>query len=457
MMRVGLALLLALAAACGGRRAPGREGAAGATPAPGRRVAIYSEGGAIVVDRRWIDLPAGESRMELGDLAATIAPGSLTMHAVGGPGGLEVRERTFDSGLARAPAAAEAILGEALGREVEINRAGKILRGLLVAVRGGEIVIDQGGSLRTVPWRDADGLAIAGRHRVGRPALVVQVSASRAGRHLVELVYAADGLSFAASYAIRVRGTSAEVRATAAVDNASGLDLAGAHLALYSGRLGASAEAERPVAFWRGAALLPAEPGRVETRQLSFPPARVPARIESVYQGALPDSANPVGEPAYGTGMQQTVVRHLLLSPGGALPSVLPPGDAVVEIDAGGPAAAGAPDRLPTRLAERVVAGGEAHFELDPERLLFGDRRQVRVDRSPDGKRLTEAYEITVKNTGPEPARVRVVEPLTRSRRVTVNRAEPPPDRRRDQKLEWLVTVPARGETKVSFDATYRF
>jgi hypothetical protein len=454
MMRPGLALLLALAAACGGRRAPGREGASGATPAPGRRVAIYSDGGAIVVDRRWIELPAGQSRIELGDLAATIAPGSLTMRAVGGPGGLEVRERTFDPGLARAPAAAEAILGEALGREVEIDRGGKILRGRLVAVRGGEIVIDQGGSLRTVPWRDADGLALAGRHRVGRPALVVRVSAPRAGRHLVELVYGADGLSFAASYAIRVRGTSAEVRATAAVDNASGLDLGGASLALYSGRLGASAEAERPVAFWRGPALLPAEPGRIETRQLSFPPARVPARIESVYQGALADSANPVAEPAYGTGMQQTVVRHLLLTPGGELPPVLPPGNALVDIDVG---AAGASDRLPTRLAERVVAGAEARFELDAERLLFGDRRQVRVDRSPDGKRLTEAYELTVRNTGPEPARVRVVEPLTRSRRNAIDRAEPAPSRRLPDKIEWLVDVPARGEAKVSFEATYRF
>jgi hypothetical protein len=404
-----------------------------------------------VVDRRWVELPAGESRIELGDLAATLTPGSLTMRAVGGPGPLELGERTFDPGLARAPAAAETILGEAVGREVAIDRGGAVLRGRLVAVHGGEIVIEQGGSLRTVPWRDADGLALAGRHRVGRPALVARVTAPRAGRYLIELVYAADGLSFAASYAIRLRGAGAgaEVRPTAAVDNASGLDLGGARLALYSGRLGASAEAERPVAFWTGAALLPAEPGRVESRQLSFPLVRAPARIEAVYQGALADGTNPVTEPAYGTGMQQTVVRHLLVAAGGGLPAVLPPGAAAVELDGG--------ERLATRLAERVVAGGEARLELDAEPLLFGDRRQVRVEKAPDGRQLTEAYEITVRNTGREPVRVRVVEPLTRSRRVSLVRAEPPPERRRGQNLEWLVDVPARGETKVNYEATYRF
>ncbi len=454
MLRLASPLLLLALAACGGSREPASAGADGETPAPGRRIAIYSEGGAIVVDRRWIEVPAGDSRIELGDLAATIVPASLTMRAIGVPGGLEVRERTFDPGLARAPAAAEAVLAESIGHQVEIQRGGVVLRGRLAAVRGGEIVIQQGRSMRTVPWRDADAVAVGGRRRRGgRPGLLARVSARRAGRHLVELVYAADGLSFAASYAIHVHGRTAEVRPSAEVHNASGLDLGGARLALYSGRLGASADAERPVAFWTGAALLAAEPGRAETRQLAFPPARVAARMQSVYQGALPDSANPPTEPAYGTTMQQIVTRHLVLGAGGGLPAVLPPGDALVEIEDGG----ARPERLPTRLAERVVAGGEPGFELDAERLLLGDRRQVRVDKAPDGRQLTEAYEITVRNTGPEPARVRIVEPLTRSRRVTVVRADPPPDRRRDRKLEWLVTVPARGEAKVSYEATYRF
>jgi hypothetical protein len=445
MMRA-VALLLALCA-CGGRARPDSEGRE-PLPAPGRHIAIYSEGGAIVVDRRWIEVPAGDSRIELGDLAATIAPASLTMRALGAADALEVRERTFDPGLARGPAGAETALAGAVGRQVEVLRGGVRLRGRVVAVRGGEIVIDDGRSLRTVPWRDADSLAVGGRRRVGRPALVARVSARRAGPHLVELVYAADGLSFAASYAVRVHGGTAEIRPSAQVENASGLDLGGAHLALYSGRLGASAEAERPALFWTGAIELAAAPGRSETRQLAFPLARTPARIQSVYQGALADTTNPVTEPAYGTGMQQTVMRQLIVAAGGPLPAVLPPGAALVELDGG--------ERLVSRLAERVVTG-DARFELDPERLLFGDRRQVRVDRSPDGRRLTESYDLTVRNTSTSAARVRIIEPLTRSRRVTINRAEPPPDHRRDRTLEWLVEVPPRAETKVSFDATYRF
>ena len=218
-MRQGAPILLALAAACGGTRVPAGTGTAAGAQA-GRRIAIYSEGGAIVVDRRWIEVPAGESRIELADLAATMVPASLTMRALGGPGALELGERTFDPGLARAPAAIEAILGEAVGRNVEIVRAGAVLRGRLTAVRGGEMVIAQGGSLHTVPWRDADAIAVAGRRRVGKPALVARVSAERAGRHLVELVYAAEGLSFTASYAVKLSAGIAEVRPSAEVENA---------------------------------------------------------------------------------------------------------------------------------------------------------------------------------------------------------------------------------------------
>ena len=444
MMRAALLLVVA---GCGSAGAPDSE-TAQPLPPPGRRIAIYSEGGAIVVDRRWIELPAGESRIALGDLAATIVPASLTMRALGPGGGLDVRERTFDPGLARSGSAGT-ILAESIGREVEIVRRGERLRGKLTAVRGGEIVVASGGSLVTVPWQDADVLAVGGRRRAGRPALVARVRARRAGRRLVELVYAAGGLSFAASYAIRVHGASAEVRPSAQVENQSGLDLGGARLALYSGRLGAGAEEERPALFWTGAIELAGAPGRGESRQLAFPAAHVPIRIESVYRGALPDTSNPPGEPAYGTQMQQTVVRHLLLDGARGLPAVLPPGSAVVELDSG--------ERLATRLAERVAAGGAARFELDAERLLFGDRRQVRVDRSPDGHQLTESYDLTVRNTGTAAARVRVVEPLTRSRRAIINRSEPPPASRKDRTLEWLIDVPPRGEAKVSYEATYRF
>lgn len=455
MAPVRARLLAALLLAACGARGGAEADRAGPLPAPGRRIAVYAQGGAIVVDRRWIDVPAGASRVELGELAATMLPASLTMRVLAGPGPLEVRRRTFDPGLARAPALAEAILAGSIGRPVEIERRGARLRGRLAAVHGGELVIARGGALMTVPWRDADALALGGRRRVGRPTLIAELVAARAGRHLVELVYAADGMSFTARYAIRLRGRSAEVRPAAELANASGLDLGGAQLALHAGRLGASAESERPALFWRGRVELAAEPGRAETRQLAFPLARVAARIEPVYQGAVADAANPPGEPAYGTAMQPAVVRHLLVATGGGrLPAVLPAGDAVVEID-GAPGAP--PERLATRLAERVAGGGEARFELDAERQLLGDRRQVRVDRAPDGRQLTEAYELTVRNTGGAPARVRVVEPLTRSLRVTVNRAEPAPAARREGRLEWLVEVPPRGEAKVAYEATYRF
>jgi hypothetical protein len=440
-MKLAIALLLV---ACGG--APGPRGEGGALPSPGRSVAVYSSGGAIVVDRRWVEVGAGASDIELGGLPARLVPASLTMRALGG--GLAVRARWFDPGLASSPA--ESILAESIGREIEIEAQGARLRGRLVAVRGGEIVLDQRGQLRTVPWRDAGALSVAGRRRGARPSLRARVEAGRSGRHMIELVYATEGLSFQVSYGLRMTERGAELRAWAHLENASGLDLGGARLALHAGRLGAREPDERPVAFWSGPIELAASGSdRVERRQLEMPRAAAPtSRVEAVYRGAVPDLVNPVTEPVFGTGSQGRVVRHLLFTVDQA---VLPPGPAIIEL---GPDESA---RLSSRLEARVLAGGQARFELDADPMLSGERRQLQIQRSADGQELTESYELIVRNRGPAPAAVRVIEPLARSRQVTLDRAEPAPAAQSERAVEWLLQVPAGGEAKATLEATYRF
>lgn len=409
-----------------------------------------------MVDRRWIEVRAGESTVRLDGVANTLEPDSLALRAVDGE--VVVRERSFDPGLGARDGIGGQVLNDAIGRDVEIDRGGRRLRGRLAAVRGLELVLDDGRSVVTVPIDGVRSLAIAGVTRPARAALRATLSSARAGRHLFEMVYVADGLAFRVIYVVHARvgaGTqaTAEVRALAHIEDRSGLDLRGTDVSLVAGQLG---EAEdKPLRFWTGRLEL----GTGGVRQVEVLSGRpVPAVLESVYRGAMADAVNPPGEPAFGTQMQPRVMRHLVvrLERGGSLGHVLPPGTAVVELEDGEAPADAAPGRFPTALAERVVEGDSARFELDVLPDLFGNRRQSQVDRAPDGRHLTESYEVTIANSSSRPARVHVIEPLARSGDATVDESEPRAERR-GKELHWEIEVPASGESRVTYRVTYRF
>lgn len=84
-------------------------------------------------------------------------------------------------------------------------------------------------------------------------------------------------------------------------------------------------------------------------------------------------------------------------------------------------------------------------------------------------RRLQNAYEIEVENHGAEPAEIHLIEPAPISRndkiKVTMGSVSPAPlpagDDRRVQKgegiLEWVLSVPANGKSKASYDSSVEF
>jgi hypothetical protein len=175
-------------------------------------------------------------------------------------------------------------------------------------------------------------------------------------------------------------------------------------------------------------------------------------RLEYQYRGAVPDTANPDTEASYGTQSQGEVDRYLVFdNPKDA--GVLPPGRAMVSYRL-------RPDapllRLSTTIDKAVQPGETARLKLDGATGLSGQRQQQYVERSPDGKRVIERYELTVRNTGEVAAKVRIIEPLARSGEVTIRRAKPRPQRR-DRELEFEVEVPAGRSAKAVFEAVYKW
>ena len=449
MARVSVlvSVLVLVLVGCGGGRS---RDAAPVSAEPGREVTIYDGGAAVVVERRWVALRAGDNEVVLGELAATVQPDSIAVRALGGAA---VTERWFEAGVA-----ADAVLARAIGKEVEVVREAGAVRGRLVGAQGSVLLVDSGGGRIAVPLGEVISVGVAGAAPAARPVVHARVRADGAGRQLFELVYSAGALGFGVSYELEVvdgaaRGPRVRLRARARIDNRGGLELAGARVRLVTGALDDPGHA--PVAFWSGRLQLPGTTARDVDAVATAAP--VAARYEAVYRGAVADTVNAGIEPHHGVASQPVVARHLLvaLPRGGPLGAVLPAGPAVVTT---APAGDDIPVRVVTALAERVVAGEEARFPLGVEPALVGTRRQVRVDRAADLSRVTESYEIAVSNRGPAPARVRVVEPLSRSVRVTVDASEPHASHDAEaRELAWIVDVPPGAERKVTYTATYRF
>ena len=132
---------------------------------------------------------------------------------------------------------------------------------------------------------------------------------------------------------------------------------------------------------------------------------------------------------------------------------VLPMGRALVTL-AGGPGIP--PERVESHLRERVDAGEKARLDVGPALQLQGERRQIQVERSGDGKQVSERYQIKVRNLADTRARVTVIEPLARSGTATVKKTEPKAERHGDE-LYFTLTVEPRGEATAMVDVSYRW
>jgi hypothetical protein len=144
-----------------------------------------------------------------------------------------------------------------------------------------------------------------------------------------------------------------------------------------------------------------------------------------------------------------TFANGVRLAPG----RVLPTGRAQITIPRGG---SGVPERIESFLVERVPPGEVARLDAGPVRFLQGERRQLHVERSGDGSRLTEQYELRVRNLGDDEVVVRVVERLARSGAAEVFDADPKPERE-DGELRFVLTIEPRKDAVARYRVTYRW
>jgi len=202
-------------------------------------ITVYNQGIGLVKDRRKITLARGRQTLRFEDVAAKINPTTVHFKCLDNPEAVQILEQNYQFDLV----SREKLLEKYLGREIEIvryDRDGKIVevqQAVLLGQRGGrpsvvrvgqEIVLDPQGTVKLPAL--PEGLII-------KPTLVWDISSQIVGKPLCEVSYITEGLTWEADYVAVVNqdDTQLDLSGWVTLTNTSGVSYKNAKLKLIAG------------------------------------------------------------------------------------------------------------------------------------------------------------------------------------------------------------------------------
>jgi hypothetical protein len=433
---------------------------------PPLTLTLYSDGSALVWDRRAADLSVGANRLAFEAVSRRIEPSSAMIEAGAGVTLIDV---DYDFALLTP----DALLRRSLGKRVGVVRTHP--------TTGDETVEDA--TLLSV----AEGIVLKYRDRIetgdpgrlvfydapadlrARPTLFATIDSARAGRADVTLGYLTGGLGWSADYVALwdEKASQLELTGRATLTNTTGADFPEASLSLIAGTIN------------REASPMPAPPmARAEAAPMMAQAKTMPVREQfaDLHLYKLPGTVSLNDQqtkqvtltPSMRLAVKQDYVSESGVAtyrqsgaPQPTHPQVRLRFENAAAKDTGGP--------LPAGLVRVYATASDG-----PPRLVGEDR----IDHTPEGAKVTlipgEAFDITVerkqtdfkkaglpenvaesgwsievRNAKDKPASVSLVEVVSGD--WTVLSESNPHEQETADRLVWPLTVPAKGSTKLDF------
>jgi hypothetical protein len=412
--------------------------------------------GALITERREIELELGGGEVRLGGVAATIDPASVQLRDLTEPTAA-ITEQRFVPG-ATTPTE---LLARHVGDPVTVVTPRGEVAGVLRAVDEQAIVIETGAAdqrrlsiLRRDFVQDVRLPAGAGHE----PSLVIRMTGKKPGKHALELTYRATGLTWSADYLAVLDETarSIDFSAWATVKNATGATFERAELTLASGGTtpAAAAVSGKPGAT-QPRFTLPAPVRLVagDAVQVELVPARVAAKavpvvtyeaMEDPSAGYTDAAGKDCTEYSGGTGGTAELALEL------AVPSQAPLPEGRV--------------RLFRRQSERLEIVGEedlrssagaARIKLAGDAEVIGERKAVSCTVDERARTIHERVMVRVENRGKQAVEVVVREYLWRWAVWKIEAEDHKGTRTAPQTQEYRLRVPAKGAESVTYSAVY--
>lgn len=458
---------------------PAQQAARRSTASDRERVAltVYSSGFALVREQRRLELGTGQVSLSYEDVSAQIQPQTVNLRSLDAPDGLVVLEQNYRYDLLTPRTLLDKYVGQRLrlARYDEARGGEDIVDAELLAVEGGPVLrieTELGAQIVTATERDRFLLPALPPSLLARPTLVWQLDSGRAEQH-TELSYITTGLSWHADYVLVLDASSAhgDLTGWVTLDNQSGTSFTAASLALVAGDVQRVAPAPPPPpemdmvrqqsrvagsAFSQQALFeyhlysldRPADVLDREQKQVSLLEAH-----DSEIERRLTWVGSELGFRAPGGGEETShpsvsIVLDNSEKKGLGMP--LPAG--VVRVYQGD--ASGALQFVGEDAIEHTPRDEQVKLTLGEAFDVVGRRRQTAWHAS--GTCSAESsWEIQLDNHKDTPVRVERIEPANGDYQVIG--ASQAFERRDAQSFAFLVDVPARGKTTVTYQVRVRW
>jgi len=436
---------------------------------------VYESGLSLVKDQREFTLPRTPTTLVFQGVSAQLQADSVLFRTLTGDP-LKIVEQSFDFDVL----SQQALLQRAVGKEVEVHitnpATGRdtVERAKVLAVDQG-LVLEIGGKIHTqVPGRIVFDNELGSLRTT--PTLLITAEGKAGAALRTELGYLTTGLGWRTNYVAEYDADARrlDLSAWATITNSSGTDFKDAKIKLVSGQINRVQSAPQPMMFksrranapeMAMAAAAPAadvvqqdfggyhlydidKPVSIEnnrTKQLSLlTGANIAAKQEYTVRGEPYYFQQQMPERPPVTQAESSITLKNDKASGLGLP--LPAG--VMRVY--GQDETGAPQLLGEVPVAHTAEGGELRLAVGRDFDLTAEREQKSYVRASDRLTLV-TWRVTLKNAKAKPAPVRVIEPIFGS--FEISKESHPRDKTNAQGAEWLITVPAKGQTVLEYSA----
>jgi hypothetical protein len=486
MLHVALALagLTAFLALTGG---PVQRGAA--QVAPEVELTVYNDNSALVKERRQITLTRGLNSIMLNNVAAGIKPTSVLLAATNNATNIQLLEQSYQYDVA----SSSTLLARYLDQPIQITTEnGASYSGTLLSAAADVIIARPDGQVVIVKESQVQQFSLPALEAglVTDPTLAWEVEANRAGRETFELTYVTQGLNWYANYVGLVSPDEKrmQLKSWITLENNTGASYREARLNLVAN----TTASPGPKMQAQPQAQLPdRSPGRLQPTPQTTP-------VQGLTQASRPEfQVYQIPRPVTITDQEikqlnylrvdQLPVTKMYLYDGGSqhFPGYLvaDPATAAGDSETGVYVAFEISNTQTSGLGLPLPAGqvqlysantGQAIQVVNENRIEHTDkdeRLRLRANQAMDliGQRvptdfkrvgdnvIQESFAITLRNASARPVEVRVIEHLFRWSNWHLTAESQKSTKLDNETIEYRVTVPANGETQVTYTVQYDF
>lgn len=429
---------------------------------------LYQGDLALVHDSRWVTLKPGENSLSVLGVSQRLLPESLRLQ------GLDKTVQLIDLSQSRATLTPDRLLRDAVGQRVQLRTVNpatgeeRLRPATLLSAEGG-LVLDLDGRITLLPF-DLERIVLdkVSPELRAEPSLDIRLQGEAAGGKTVTLAYLTRGLGWQADYVAELDpdGRHATLSAYVSVANETGASYRQAALRLVAGRV-QSRQPSPPAPILRSAAAEPevtamgagvpqpvaasdrylydtglvVDIGEAEQRQFAlFDGLRLPMERVYAFEGLATAQGIEEARPAHAA-----ITLRFVNKPEDREARPLPSGLLrAYEPAQNGPSLFVGEDRI-----GHSPAGGRFEVRLGEAFDVTATARQVAFERLSKEGSYEAAYEAVVRNAKAEAVSVVVSGRFPQDWRILEENVAH--ERKDSRTALWQLSVPAGGETKLSY------